>query len=233
MNRQALHDLRPPTLAARLLEARAPLEFWSLLPAAGMLRRQPRGDGRPLVVLPGFTADDRSTAPLRGYLSWLGYDARPWGLGRNRGDPERDAERLLARLGGDGPPVTLVGWSLGGVVARLVASGAPERVREVVTLGTPVEGGPKYTSTASLYARARGVDLDAFERHVHEVNARGVPVPLTIVYSRSDGVVGWRAALDRYNPGARHVEVRGSHLGLGVSPTVWRILARILAGLEP
>lgn len=97
-------------------------------------------------------------------------------------------------------------------------------------MGTPVEGGPKYTSIGGVYARARGIDLDEYEARAHSVNARGIEAPLTVIFSRSDAVVGWRAAIDRYNPHARHVEVRSSHLGLGANPSVYRIIARTLAG---
>ena len=97
-------------------------------------------------------------------------------------------------------------------------------------MGTPVEGGPKYTSIGGLYAHAKGIDLDDFEAHVHSVNTRGIEAPLTVIFSRTDAVVGWRAAIDRYNPHARHVEVRSSHLGLGANPSVYRIIAQTLAG---
>ena len=115
-------------------------------------------------------------------------------------------------------------------MARLVALHAPSSVREVITMGTPVEGGPKYTSIGGFYALGRGINLDEFEAHVHSVNTRGIEAPLTVIFSRTDAVVGWRAAIDRYNPQARHVEVRSSHLGLGANPSVYRIIARTLAG---
>ena len=224
--------LRPPSTGTGFLEARALFEFSSLLPAFPGLLSLPRGDGRPVMTLPGFGAGDASTWPLRQFLASLGYRPVPWGLGVNR-DPELAAAQLLKRLPSlpaaeEG--LTLIGWSLGGIVARLIAHHAPEAVREVITLGTPVEGGPKYTSIGDLYARGRGIDLDDFEAHVHNVNARGIAAPLTVVFSRSDAVVGWRAAIDRYNPHARHVEVRSSHIGLGTNPSVYRIIARTLAG---
>lgn len=224
--------LRPPVAGSGFLEARALLEFSTLIPAAPGLLTLPRGDGRPVMTLPGFGADDASTWPLRQFLAGLGYRPLPWGLGVND-DPEAAAERLLERLPSlptGGEPLTLIGWSLGGIVARLIAHHAPAAVREVITMGTPVEGGPKYTSIGSLYARSRGIDLDDFEAHVHSVNARGLDAPLTVIFSRSDAVVGWRAAIDRYNPHARHVEVRSSHLGLGANPAVYRVIARTLAG---
>jgi hypothetical protein len=119
------------------------------------------------------------------------------------------------------------------VVARLVARLRPAAVREVVTLGTPVEGGPKYTAVGDRFARAQGIDLDEFEGHVHAINREGVEVPVTAIYSRSDGIVGWRAAIDRYNAHARHVRLPCSHLGMGVNPLVWRTIAQILNGKSP
>ena len=229
--RRERYRLRPPSPALRPLEARAFFEFGSLLPSAPKLLSEPRGDGRKVVLLPGFLADDRSTWPLSRYLSFLGYDATGWGLGQNLGDPEAAAGRFIVRLVDSlprGERITLIGWSLGGVVARLTAMHRPNAVREIITMGTPVEGGPKYTTAGAYYARKRGLDLDAFEEHVHETNKNTLDIPLTVIYSRTDGVVGWRAAIDRYNPQARHVEVPGSHVGLGFSPKVWRIVARTL-----
>ncbi|MEM7218615.1 MAG: hypothetical protein AAF515_09640 [Pseudomonadota bacterium] len=225
--------LRSPRAATSLFEARAVLEFSSLLPALPGLLTLPRGDGRPVLTLPGFGADDASTWPLRQFLAGLGYRPMPWGLGIND-DPEVMAQRLLERLPSmraTDEPITVIGWSLGGIVARLIALHEPSMVREVITMGTPVEGGPKYTSIGGLYARGRGIDLDDFEAHVHSVNSRRIEAPITVIFSRTDGVVGWRAAIDRYNPQAKHVEVQGSHIGLGANPCVYRIIARTLAGL--
>ena len=231
VDRRRLYELSPPSPALRYLEARALLEVASLLPNAPWLVGEPRGDGRKVFLIPGFLADDRSMWPLRRFLSFLGYDARGWGLGRNTGDPEALADALIARLDSsdlDDERITLIGWSLGGVVARLVAMQRKELVREVVTLGTPVEGGPKYTAAGSIYAEKRGLDLDEFEQRVHEMNREGLGVPLTVIYSRTDAIVNWRAAIDRYNPQAKHVQVPGSHVGLAFSPRVWRIVARTL-----
>ena len=231
--RAARYDLRPPARSLKYLEARALIEGASILPAAPWLLAQPRGDGRQIMVLPGFMFDDRSTWPLRRFLRYLGYESLPWHLGRNRGRPEHDAELLARRLPEvrrPDEPITLIGWSLGGVVARLVAQTRPEAVREVITLGTPVEGGPKYTAVGDRFARAQGIDLDEFEGHVHDINREGVTAPVTAIYSRSDGIVGWRAAIDRYNTHARHVRLPCSHLGMGVNPLVWRTIAQVLNG---
>lgn len=225
-------QLRPPAAALGWLEARAVLEAGSLIPAAPWLAGRPRGDGHRVMVIPGYATDDRVTWPLRCYLGYLGYAVEGWGQGRNRGFPEEDAERLVDRLRRDGvdSPMTLVGWSLGGVIARLVARAEPSWVRQIVTMGTPVEGGPRYTAAGPRIAAEQGLDLDAFEAHVHAINAEGLDVPITVLYSRWDGVVGWSAAVDRYNPHARHVRLRGaSHVGLAYNPRVWAEVAHACA----
>lgn len=230
-DRESLYRLKPPGPLRRFLEARAVFEAFLLLPSAPLLLSQHRGDGRQIMLLPGFGTGDRSTWPLRRFLEYLGYDPLPWGLGRNNGQPEADARRVVERLVSvrrNDEPITLVGWSLGGVIAREVARLEPESVREVITLGTPVEGGPKYTAAGTLFAKRQKIDLEAFERHVHEINKQGIACPLTVIYSRGDGIVDWRASIDRYNPQARHKRVVGSHLGLGVNPLVWRLIAKTL-----
>lgn len=223
--------LRAPSRWLRWAEVRSVGEAASLLAAAPWLARQPRGSGRTVVLIPGFAADDRFMAPLRWYLRRLGHDAQPWGLGTNRGDPEAEAERLIARVDAlpEGP-VDLVGWSLGGVVARLTARARPDRVGRIVTLGTPVEGGPKYTAVGDLFAQRRKIDLEAVEAAAHAINSEGLTADLTVIYSEADGIVGAEAAVDRYNAHARHVRLRyASHVGLIANPKVFVEVARALS----
>lgn len=232
MNQPAL---KPPARLLGLLEARAPLEGMSLLLAWPWLARAPRGDGRPVLLAPGYGASDRSMQPLFSYLGWLGYDMHHWGQGVNRGNVRRYVDALMERVEElqqqrDGQKVTLIGWSLGGVVARELAREAPQLVREVITMGTPIVGGPKYTSIGSFYAKLENIDMDRFEQEVHERNLRGIECPITAIYSKTDGVVAWRAAMDTYNAHAKNVQVSASHLGLGVNPSVWKIIAETLAG---
>lgn len=232
-DRQERYSLSAPSRSKKFFETRVILETLALPPSAPWLLMQPRGDGRQVMLVPGFMTDDWSTWPLRRYLKTLGYSTLPWSLGRNKGQPEVDAERLVEHLDTvrrDDQAITLIGWSLGGVIAREVARLVPDAVREVITMGTPVEGGPKYTFAAQRFSKLYNVELDEFEQHVHEVNSKGITQPLTVIYSKSDGVVGWRAAIDRYNPHARHVCIPSSHVGLGTNPLVWREIAQTLAG---
>lgn len=225
----------PPRLsiASVAREATGLLELPKLALELRRLRGEPRGSGAAVLVFPGFGANDRTTWPLRQFLNGQGHRARGWGLGANVQDVPETLERAGAltqrwaeRAGG---PISLVGWSLGGYLAREVARDHPHSVRRVVTLGSPVIGGPNYTTVASIAAR-RGWDVDVIERQVEERKQIPLEVPVTAVYSRSDGVVSWRACIDSEDNGSiEHVEVDATHLGLGFSADVFRIVARRLA----
>lgn len=216
-----------PALAELARELGAGWQLVRLLRAAPWLLRAPHGSG-VVIDLPGWRAPEASNAPLRSYLRLLGYDANGWGLGTNRGNPMRDARALIETLSREQhEPVALVGWSLGGLIAREVARALPDRVRCVVTYGTPVIGGPSHTFAARLYAqqssgraRSTGERLDA---------ATPIAVPITAIYTRADGIVDWRACIDRTSPRVRHVEVRSTHIGLGFDPDVWWAVAGALA----
>ena len=225
---------RAPSRIATMLELRAPLDWATILLRAPQLLRAPRGDGRPVMLLPGYGTDESSMKPLGHYLGFLGYDVYDWGLGRNRGDVDgytrQVGERVLELHDGLGDePLTLIGWSLGGVIAREAARLFEPYVREVITLGTPIIGGPKYTAAARRYAEAADLDLDQFEKEVHARNSIGIRQPVTSIYSKLDGVVGWRASIDVYNEQARNIEVQSSHFGIGVNGRVWRLIADTLA----
>lgn len=229
-----LPQAQPPSRLATVLEVRAPLDWISVLLRAPQLAMAPRGDGRPVMLLPGYGTDEAAMRPLGKFLEYLGYDVYEWGIGRNRGAVEDYIQRVgeLARdiyedLNGE--PVTLIGWSLGGVVARETARLFEPCIREVITMGTPIIGGPKYTAAASRFAKHANIDLDAFEIEVHERNSIGIRQPVTAIYSKSDGVVGWQACVDVYNEHTRNIRVNSSHFGLGVNGRVWRLIADTLA----
>jgi hypothetical protein len=227
-------DLRPPSKLALLGEVRVAAEWAAMrLALPRLLRTAPRGDGSPVMVVPGFATDDGWTESLRGFLGGLGWAARGWELGRNHGRvPElipRLAEQTADLAEDAGRPVRLVGWSLGGYLAREAARERPDVVERVVTLGAPVVGGPKYTASAPMYLK-KGHDLDAIETEVEAREADPITVPVDAVYSRSDGIVAWRACIDHHNPHVRHHEITASHLGLVASPAVFRLVAELLAG---
>jgi len=222
-----------PTRLQTLRELAAPLDWLSYVPRAVSLRKAPKGDGRMVVLFPGYMTGHLSMVPIKTFLERIGYKAKHWGEGINRGNVDADVEAAGARIQAWsetlGEPVTLIGWSLGGVVAREVARLYAPYVREVITMGTPVIGGPKYTVAATRYAKSQSLDLDEFEEEVHRRNSLGLRQPVTAIYSKSDGVVSWQSAVDVYNEQARNIEVKSSHFGIGVNPEVWQIVAETLA----
>jgi dienelactone hydrolase len=224
--------IQAPSPIGLLGELRGLWELPRLLLHSRGLAKQPGGRGQRVLVLPGYGASDASTGVLRAYVRFLGYRPLGWGLGSNNGEvPDllpRVVERLetLARV--EGAPIRLIGWSLGGYLAREAARERPLAAQQVITLGSPVVGGPKYTAVAGAYRR-RGIDLDAIEAEVMARYRQTLDTPVTAVYSRNDGVVAWQACIDRHSPNVEHVEVEATHLGLGFSPEVFRIIAERLA----
>jgi pimeloyl-ACP methyl ester carboxylesterase len=224
--------LRPPGLGLLLAEARSLFEFNLSLLLSPVLMRAPRGDGHPVLALPGFLASDLSMAPMRRYLSELGYDAHPLRMGRNLGGMSRMRQGLRARLAeihaASGRKVSLVGWSLGGVYARHLALEAPEMVRNVITLGSPFASDVRATNATALYEMMSGERVEDFAE-LREAIAGELPVPATSIYSRADGIVNWRTCLLRPSDRAENIEVHlASHIGLGVNPAaLWAVADRL------
>jgi len=213
-------------------EAWVVLEFPRLVLRAAELARQPRGHGEPVLVLPGYGAGDGSTAILKTYLRLLGYRVSGWHLGRSSGNVPDLLPRVLRRIlymsRKSQQPVRVIGWSFGGYLAREAARERPEAIHQVITLGTPVVGGPKYTVAARAFHR-RGVDLDAMAAEIESRNKILLQTPVTAIYSRADAFVAWQACIDRNGANVEHVEVRTTHMGLGFSPVVYKIIAQRLA----
>ncbi|MEZ5596107.1 MAG: esterase [Pseudomonadales bacterium] len=226
-------SIKPPPVIARMLEGRVALEAAAVLAQLPMLRlRSPRGRG-PVMVLPGFMMDDATTWLLRRFLNSLGYDVRGWGLGVNRGALARLVDALVSELRawhtGCGATVQLVGWSRGGMVARELARRAPEAIGSVITMGTPIAGGPGASSIGGWALRSAGISPADATRM--QLARESVPIkcPVHSIYSKSDGVVAWEASIDGHNRHAEHHEVMSSHAGMGSHPEIYVLLARILA----
>ena len=237
MTTQAI-EARPPSRLLTLAEpGRAFGELASFYALRPLLSSLPRGDGHGVLVLPGFMASDYSTAPLRSLLSDLGYDAAGWNLGRNvRIDNARIeammccVEELHERTAGK---VSIVGWSLGGVFARELAKMAPEKVRGVISLGSPISDDRGHTNAARLFEYLNGKEPEPMQGGNFRKLAEAPPVPTTSILTRTDGVVHWRGSVqcgDRED--CENIEVLASHCGLGVNPAAVYAIADRLAQAE-
>lgn len=225
--------VRAPSARLLLLEARVAREL-ALLPLQlhGLHRELPRGDGHAVLVVPGFGVGDASTRPLRKVLTRLGYAAQGWDQGVNLGMRPAVKDALNARLASLSErhgPVSLIGWSLGGVFVRELARHQARHVRRVFTLGSPINLRPDANNMMALFrlmnaGRPVNLDLDGFRRRITPP-----PVPCTAIYTRSDGIVAWPCCREPESDRTENIEVRGSHLGLPYNPQVIRAIAERLA----
>lgn len=229
------HSKAPSLLLALTEFPRALMELGSLPWAAPFLLQAPKGDGHPVLLLPGFMAGETTMKPLFRYLEKLGYDPFQWELGRNLGpravglDGEKMVDRLEAIHAKTGRKVSVIGWSLGGAFARQLSRRRPDLVRQVISLGSPLTGTPRATNAWRAYQFITGQKMDdpklkAQVREGHEVP----PVPSTAIFSKNDGIVAWRNAREPKANTTDNIEVRGSHCGLGANPAVmWAIADRL------
>ncbi len=232
----------PPARLHSLLEWRALAEI-ALLPTLWpLLAGTPRGDGHPVLLLPGFMADESTLVALKAFLRGRGYDVRSWGLGRNIGFQQRHAQALEQKIRylhhHTGRTVSLVGWSLGGVFALYGALQASECVRQVVTLGSPVnidaEGSRSPRLIRGLYrmiAHPLGPNVHVMQPRAKKLREHLLPpVPMSCLYTVSDGVVPPQEATIEGDPALyENIRVVGSHVGLGFNPMVMFVIADRLA----
>ena len=233
----ASEALRPPSRSLLFLEGRAVQElgaFWMLRP---WLAAAPRGDGHPVLVLPGLLASDLSTQPLRSFLKSHGYAAHGWKQGRNLGlrsgvehSMLERVEELYERYGQR--KISLVGWSLGGIYARQLAKRVPDKVRLVISLDSPFTGSPKATNAWRVYEFTSGHRVDEGDHHIAGPLSDPPPVPTTSIFSRTDGICAWQTCLNEEADHAENIEVYGSHCGLGHHPAAVYAVADRLAQPE-
>jgi hypothetical protein len=203
--------------------------------ASPLLRNAPRGDGHPVIVLPGFATSDRQTVLLRRTLAQLGYDVHGWELGVNRDHQTvgENGERLAARIesieSASGQSVSLIGWSLGGVIAREAARRQHDGLRQVITLASSCTGVPSATRLKGVYRVLTGNTLDSDRvRQRYACGGASLPVPSTSLYSRTDGIVSWRNCVTDVGTHSENVEVISGHFGFVAHPAVlWAVADRL------
>ncbi len=242
--------IQPPSLWWSLLEApRAALEISSIALKHRELLDTPRGDGHPVLVLPGYGAGDSIMYVMRYYLNRWGYDARPWNLGVNftrsritaidqinafREDMEaRVADRIEELHHETGQNVSVIGWSLGGIYANSMIDRVPDYLNHVITLGAPY-GDPRGTAAWNVLkalnfsnTQDHEQDFDGWLKH-EAISDRKVKT--TVIYSPNDGIVAEAAARMQDHASISHVAVNSSHVGFAFNPAVYRVIAETLAG---
>ncbi len=191
-----------------------------------------KGDGDPVIVLPGFLGADDSTLALRRFLTRLGHPAQPWLLARNHGHPElieRFGRRLYRLYKVYGRPISLIGQSLGGVFAHELAREFPDAVRSVITLGSPFAAesrGDTNPMVARLFEELSGLSVEEMREMARTERASGpLPQPSTAIYSKTDGVVSWQTCISEPSPTSENIEILGSHTGMAMHPGVLHVVA--------
>lgn len=226
---------RPSLLLFATEVGRAMVEYGMCKVSSPILNQLEKGDGHPVIVIPGFMGSDSSMVTMRCFLSNLGYAAYGWELGRNYG-ATKYIRLLLDRLEDikeqhDGENISVIGWSLGGVYARELAKERPDLVRQVITLGSPFTGLKKSNNISWIYQLLnRGRSVNDIKSNMMEKMSISPPVPTTAIFSKGDGIVSWQYCMELEETDiAQNIEVHGSHLGMGHNPSVYPIIADRLA----
>lgn len=220
------HEAQPPRGVVRpswqhlIANASMPIDLARSRAQTASLSRAIKGDGRHVLLIPGLLASEQRMEPMRTILEMAGFHAHGWGMGRNFGPRPDTLEQIDQKVDAirnhSGAPVTLVGWSLGGLFAREYAKCAQEKVGGVITMGSPFSGDPRANHAWRLYQMVAGHPVDcppfACSRDVKP------PVPTIALWSRRDGVIQPECAKGRAHERDRAIEVDCTHMGFAVAP---------------
>lgn len=227
-------DVTPPHPFLLAMEYRAFAELGAFVMARPFLPLLPRGDGHPVLIVPGFVQDGSAVAPLVHALRRLGYDARAWEQGRNLGFTRKALASLREQaetLAGESKRgVSLIGWSLGGIFARELAFEIPRNIRLVITLASPFGRNPNASNLRWLYDLVTKHQVDEISDEMILRIRKPLPVPSTAIYSRMDGVLAWQTCVEEVLCDTNeNIEVLGSHSGLGYNLQALCVVADRLA----
>ncbi len=227
---------RPSKLLFATEMGRAMIGLGNYVASMPLFNTAPKGDGHPVLVLPGFGATDASTVPLRHFLEKQNFTPYKWQLGRNLGGVDF-LEDVILRAHDiayqSGQKLSLVGWSLGGVYAREVARRHPHIIRQVITLGSPFQHVGHGNNIKWIYEFVTQNEIETMDPQLIADMRHSPPVPTTAIYTKGDGVVSWRCCIElEEDHQTQNIEVSGSHCGLGHNPVVLFCIADRLAQPE-
>lgn len=217
--------------------ARGMFGFGAFVASTPFLQFAPKGDGHPVLVLPGLLTSDNVTTPLRNFLKGRNYNAYPWELGVNTVNYEHIEDKiyeLVAKIHEEsGQKLSLIGWSAGGIFARAVAHEMPHKIRQVITLGSPFKGIKGKSNVEWVLENLLGKKTHMVEDVILEKASLSPPVPSTALYTKADGIVAWQTCLDdKEDNMTENIEVITSHIGMGYHPQALLCIADRLAQKE-
>ena len=224
-----------PPLFNMLLESRSLMEWTSIYAIYPFIPKRIKGEGRPVLLIPPYLGDDYSTSFVRRYLTSLGFETYKWEQGFNLVKSHyipRLEEKLDDIYRIHGQKVSLVGWSGGGIFAKIMANRHPKQVEQIITIGSPVWGVMEMkTPVSGILEFFRGKSLkERNKRFIEELEP--IPnVPITCIYTKTDGLLPWKHCMEAesYRNDIKNIEVYGSHSGLGANVSVLLITANALS----
>lgn len=191
-------------------------------------KKEIRGNGEKIILIPGWKTGDKVMSPLKKYLQKTGYNADSWGLGVNNGNVEKYRDELILKIKKDyaKDKVTLIGWSLGGLVARETARLIQDKVTNIITFGTPIVGGPRYTIGSGSMDEHEIKRIENLTKELDKSNP--IAIPICAIFTKNDNFVSWPACIDKINKQTKHYEVTSTHTGLGINHDVFSIIVQNL-----
>ena len=224
----------PPPLYNVLLEGRSLLEWSSMIWIYPLIPKRKKVKNSPVLLIPPYLGNDTSTTFVRKYLRSLGFKTYKWDLGVNMVKSHyvpKLIEKLDAIYKEHQEKVSLVGWSGGGMFAKVLANRYPDKVAQIITIGSPIWGLMELkTPLINVFEFFRGKELkkrnEKFLRELEEIPN----VPITCIYTKTDGVVPWKHCMEagNYRKNIKNIEVYGSHSGMGANATVLLSVANSL-----
>ncbi|MGJ8593187.1 MAG: alpha/beta hydrolase [Aquaticitalea sp.] len=236
------HKIPEPPVFNMIMESRSLLEWASIYAIYPFIPKRMEGKGKPVLLIPPYLGDDYSTSFVRKYLKSLGFHTYKWDMGFNMVKSHyipRLEEKLDDIYQQHNEKVSIVGWSGGGIFAKIMANRHPNQVEQILTIGSPIWGVMDMkTPVYGLLEFFRGKSLkERNARFLAELEP--IPdVPITCIYTKTDGLVPWKHCMEAesYRKNIKNIEVYGSHSGLGANASVLLLTANALSanlqGLE-
>jgi len=224
---------KAPSLSYLLLEGRMIIEWVSSCALYPLIPKQVEGESRPVLIFPPFLGNDVSTTFLRKYLNNQGFKAYKWDVGvnfvRDNYLPQLE-EKLTQVYEKHGQKVALIGWSAGGIFARVLANLFPEMTEQVITIATPFKGiRSGKTNVDTLFEIFNGKKKSQTKKELLDLIEKTPDTPVTCLYSTTDGIVQWEHCYEEVvRENINNIEVFGSHAGLGANPSVMIYVAQAL-----